>query len=784
MGCVGNFKHLDREFRVEHKVFLLSVVDWGQSIKLVERNRITDYHVTFDLGAAGWLCDILKEALVCPLNQRFFRKFRGNSYVLMVGILINRRGRFLEVSHLQSGVLKRIVVPGGFGNYKGRGWFELLDCLESMVRRNCKVEESRSRRNILEAGSIGGIGNFGNPSHFHGGRKNWREAGPHANKNWKLAIVVYRNNIKQLWNTIDKGFSRKLRREVHLTELFADRAILWCANSAEKRFILLHEQCYLFSSYPVRVVSWCQKHHWVDVKFAGRDTWVGVEGISLDWWNRIVFNDIGERLGGLIDVDRDTIDISFIRFAKLRVRGFRNGFLPTKVEMALGSDRMSLQVFPLDGAPISAPSVATRPVLRNSTAPVGKRVVLPRLEWRRVVTGCSVSDVAHFGNPNCKPKEKQLVGACSQHGNSATKMGEEAYVGLKPFEAVQVPRKNISSNYSKEIIAFEKAEEMVAPTACCFSDTLCCPSSSACGSHDKGKGVISPLSSQLDEDYPDFYNNRKWTRAHVADTAFLCDLNLAHSCVDDAGPSDVMVLESDVNERRIRAQSELFRPFKSWAQSTYYLKHLKPKQKETFVSGSIQRYEKSDTHKTKAKNQNSAVLRQYRVGVELSKTIPSPSALKVYSRSRNKRSSTMNCNETDKFLSPDNFNEMIEAEFGVQDQLAVGPDSSSDYSCSKTESDHSTSQEDVEAPEEYLEGIVTLFDETGTESISNQFYNLMPASISVAQPVLMLQYAKAEDQVIDTRGGTRATGGGTHHTRTHGDRTSSSTEKIRMSEVG
>ena len=47
------YKHLDREFRTEHKLFLLNVENGGQVVKLVERNRVKDFFLSFELGGAN-----------------------------------------------------------------------------------------------------------------------------------------------------------------------------------------------------------------------------------------------------------------------------------------------------------------------------------------------------------------------------------------------------------------------------------------------------------------------------------------------------------------------------------------------------------------------------------------------------------------------------------------------------------------------------------------------------------------------------------------------------------
>ena len=51
----------------------------GQSIKIVERNRLKDFNLSFELGAANWLCDIILVAIEFKGRNGFLRKFRGSS---------------------------------------------------------------------------------------------------------------------------------------------------------------------------------------------------------------------------------------------------------------------------------------------------------------------------------------------------------------------------------------------------------------------------------------------------------------------------------------------------------------------------------------------------------------------------------------------------------------------------------------------------------------------------------------------------------------------------------
>ncbi|PON36929.1 hypothetical protein TorRG33x02_348350 [Trema orientale] len=189
-------------------------------------------------------------------DGQFRRFYRGSNYQQILECSSNKAGMFMKIMKIQNGMVRSIIVR---------------------LR-----EHSRDGR-ILVAKQYGGEDN----------RRNERSS---KVRNWRLAVVVFRDNVEIQWNVINTG----LRRNVVLTKLFADRAILWCMNEDEKKIVLKFQTCFLFNTRPIRVVSWSQEYHWANVKFAGRDTWIGVNGLSLDWWKENIFRRIGEKLGGLI----------------------------------------------------------------------------------------------------------------------------------------------------------------------------------------------------------------------------------------------------------------------------------------------------------------------------------------------------------------------------------------------------------------------------------------------------------------------------------------------------
>ena len=256
-----SYKHLDREFRTEHKLFLITVEKGGQSVNIVERTRVKDFNLSFELGGVNWLCDITLEAIEFHGKNGFLRKFRGSSYVLLAMIDTNSRGSFLRLDKLQEGKLSSIFVPNGI---QSSGWRDLRNCLLSMLGKERLMEERRIEGNVLD----------GDKYRFFGLKG--------EQKNWRLAVVIYRSSSKESWERIKVGLSRRLGRMVDLSMLYANRAILWCKDEKKKCQLLRFEYCKLKSVKPVKVVQWSQQQHWEDIVFQGQNIWVVIEGIPLN----------------------------------------------------------------------------------------------------------------------------------------------------------------------------------------------------------------------------------------------------------------------------------------------------------------------------------------------------------------------------------------------------------------------------------------------------------------------------------------------------------------------
>lgn len=124
------------------------------------------------------------------------------------------------------------------------------------------------------------------------------------------------------------GLYRKFETDFEISLLAADRAIVWCYDDKIQRMLVEHRDCMLPAVAHVKFAKWSPKAQFLNTKIECSHGWIGIEGLPLNLWNIHVFKVIGERCGGLIDVDKCTIEKKLLSHAKVQLRGSTKGFIP------------------------------------------------------------------------------------------------------------------------------------------------------------------------------------------------------------------------------------------------------------------------------------------------------------------------------------------------------------------------------------------------------------------------------------------------------------------------
>ena len=123
-------------------------------------------------------------------------------------------------------------------------------------------------------------------------------------------------------------------------------------------------------------------------------SWIGIEGLPILMWNFHVFKVIGDACGGFLEIAEETNNKTFLGYAKIKVKGFENGFMNPVIEILCEGEQVCLGAFAIRGeegspkeyrtAGITTRAV-TRGILPNQPCSETKRPWMGReLHFQRV----------------------------------------------------------------------------------------------------------------------------------------------------------------------------------------------------------------------------------------------------------------------------------------------------------------------------------------------------------------------------------------------------------------
>ena len=176
-------------------------------------------------------------------------------------------------------------------------------------------------------------------------QKNGSMVSEHQRKDWRKALVVYRNTMMLSWREFRKKIQAKLRRVVEVVSLAADRAIIWCLDEEEISSLLLNPFQFSNGKNQVRIERWNVFAHWDNLQIHVNHSWIGIEGLLINMWKFHVFKIIGKALGGLLEVAPETRSLSFLQYAIIKVGGLEGGFMDPIMETPYQGLKVSIGIF-------------------------------------------------------------------------------------------------------------------------------------------------------------------------------------------------------------------------------------------------------------------------------------------------------------------------------------------------------------------------------------------------------------------------------------------------------
>ena len=204
----------------------------------------------------------------------------------------------MKICKIQNGTLSYLFIPE---EIKWQGWKNFCSCLDSFFAiKHVRSKESFgfSENKQVQEGSKGAV------SAYKGeGWRNFKERSVSQKKeeiksykqrgaeieqqprDWRNALVVYRNTMNLSWGDIRKRVQTKIGRFVDVVALAAGRAIFWCQEEEEISSLLSNPLQFSNGRNHVRIKRWSMFVHWDNIQIHVTQSWIGLEGLPINMWN-------------------------------------------------------------------------------------------------------------------------------------------------------------------------------------------------------------------------------------------------------------------------------------------------------------------------------------------------------------------------------------------------------------------------------------------------------------------------------------------------------------------
>ena len=94
---------------------------------------------------------------------------------------------------------------------------------------------------------------------------------------------------------------------------------------------------------------WRKEDHWHNLQIIVRHSLIGIEGIPLIMWNIHIFKVTRDACGVLLEVVEETMNKSFLGYAKLKVKGFGSGLMSLVIKILCEVENICLGAFSIRG---------------------------------------------------------------------------------------------------------------------------------------------------------------------------------------------------------------------------------------------------------------------------------------------------------------------------------------------------------------------------------------------------------------------------------------------------
>lgn len=138
---------------------------------------------------------------------------------------------------------------------------------------------------------------------------------------WSLAVVVDSDDLPGNLQEIAIAISKHcdLNYLLFLNRFGDDRALFFCKNMEESLKITLVASLRMGTS-SIFLNKYSRTVNTIDSKVSAFRGWILIKGLPFDCWKTHIFESIAQDFGGLMEVDRNTENLSVLLAAKIRIK--------------------------------------------------------------------------------------------------------------------------------------------------------------------------------------------------------------------------------------------------------------------------------------------------------------------------------------------------------------------------------------------------------------------------------------------------------------------------------
>ena len=386
-------------FDFEFKSFRMSLDKNGSRVCIEEilRNG-RRFSVNIDLGGVDWLIRAVLDANIQRKEKIYASKYQASYALFLVQRYQNKNGSFLSLMQFQKWVISRIVViPAG---RSGEGWTGFAKALRTVFFKHNPKQEKKERMNcgkktavyqkrvtkelsyaeavingrnnhlarLSEDYRINRRENDHQKQHSHavltqfqstmgfndtsgvkmkmkGNQNPLRNSVERAKQNdWQKAVICTRESIWIDWGKVKKAMNKLFEKTLKVEPFQPDKAILWCKDEAEARYVASKGNVFVDNSFSVNLQCGEQLNLGWSRKLACTGGWIEIYDLPLKWWRKDVFKAIGTECGGLMEVCERTLTMEQMFCAKIKIGGKETGFIPAEIDLSIEDEATTIKL--------------------------------------------------------------------------------------------------------------------------------------------------------------------------------------------------------------------------------------------------------------------------------------------------------------------------------------------------------------------------------------------------------------------------------------------------------